>query len=432
MDLGMGLELSLRPVLSANMLQSLDVLSLSQEELNSYIEKEFLENPVIEITEVVRQRYVPLQQVPEFDLRDSGFKDQLFRRSLHEELLMLDISETDRLCLGFLVEMLDDRGFLPEDIEEICVEKGISVQLMKHCILLLQKFDPPGIGALSVKECLMIQAERCGEVSDRIRDIASKIIRDHLQELAKNHLEKIADDLWISREEAELAASFIKTLSPVPSGVYMGSSSEYILPDITVTYTDGKLSAVIHSCGTDISINNEYLAMNNGMKDPQLAEYLDDRIKRAKWMIRCIEARKEMLTRLTELILTRHSEFFLTGCSEMDYFPQNEAASILGVNKSTISRAVRSKYLQCRWGMYPLSFFFSRGSKRFSDPRCRSRDQIWSAIKKIIEKEEKRNPLSDRSIAEKLKVMELPISRRTVAKYREQMNIPDAAGRRII
>lgn len=279
--------------------------------------------------------------------------------------------------------------------------------------------EPLGVGALNLQESLLIQLRKKGGTS-----LACEIVENYIEEFGKNQLSKIAKKTGRDLKEIAQACEQIKEENPKPAGYFPARPyKNYIIPDVIVVKLKDYFEILVNDYDSpEICISPFYRQMMREQGE-ETGKYIKEKIRQAEWLKSCIEQRNRTLLQLTEEILRSQTEFFQKGKNYLKPMMQKEAAEKLQVHPSTISRAVQGKYLQCTWGMFPLSFFFSSGTDK-------SAEYIKECLKHIIENEDKKNPYSDRALAEKLQEMDIDISRRTIAKYRNSMHISEALGRK--
>ena len=290
------------------------------------------------------------------------------------------------------------------------------------------------------RECLLIQLEGGSEVDE----LARRIIEDYLEELGRNRMEIIARKLKCSMDQVLTASDRIRMLNPRPgSGFGSGKYQKYLVPDVLVVKTEGRFQIIINDeTYPQLSINPYYLTLMKGEDSGEAAGYIKNKVKQAEWVCHCVEQRNRTLYLLVQEILKAQIAFFEGGRGKLTALTQRSVAEKLGMNESTISRAVREKYLQCQWGLFPLQFFFSRGSIQTcpaADAKNTPSEKAGGAgaeavkeqIRILVAGEDKKKPYSDRILAEKLGEAGFSISRRTVAKYREAIGIADASGRKV-
>ena len=343
-----------------------------------------------------------------------------------EQVLYMNIEEDYASVLKYLIYDLDERGYLTEEPEKIAVSLGRDPEMIKKAVEILHSMEPLGVGARNLQECLLLQLREKPDT-----ELEEEIIRNYLKELGKNQLSRIAEGTGRSLKEVKAARERIISLNPRPSNYFpTGRFKEYLIPDIIVVKLEDYFEILVNDAqNARFHISDFYREMGSKVEDKEAAEYIREKIKQAEWLRQCLEQRKTTLLNLAEKIVERQQNFFRNGKGFLEPLTQREIAEEMGVHPSTVSRGIKGKYLQCPWGTYPLSFFFSvgiQGEGRKED----SADYIKSCISSIIDQEEKKKPFSDRLIAEKLQKMGISISRRTVAKYRDSMHIKDALGRK--
>ena len=321
-----------------------------------------------------------------------------------------------------MIQCLDENGYFKEDWEETADALGITVENLKECKKLLCSMEPSGVGAGNLRECLMIQLEK-----KEASGLPKRIVQEFLEEFGRNQLGKIARCTGKSVSKVTEACQMIKSLNPRPSNCFSSRPfKNYLIPDLVIVKLKEHFEILVNdSENPKILVSSYYREMLQKDNSRETRDYIQQKIHQAEWVQRCVEQRNSMLLALGEKILQRQLRFFEMGKGHMQPMTQKELAAELGISPSAISRAVKGKYLQCTWGTYPLSYFFSVGVEENL-----SKDKIQYYIRELIQGEDKKKPFSDRLLAEKLQEMGIPISRRTVAKYRDHMEIPDALGRK--
>jgi len=270
--------------------------------------------------------------------------------------------------------------------------------------------------------------------------VMESLIDNHLDMVAKNQIPAIARALHLSSGEAAGYCQIIKSLNPKP-GVSFSSRDQlrYIIPDVTIVKFKDHFDILLNeSMYPGIEVNSYYRQMNQAPDSQELKEYLGNKIRQAEWVKQCITQRSKTMMDVSRVILERQEAFFSHGPNYLKPLRMTDIAEILGIHESTVSRAVSKKYLQCSWGVYPMNFFFSRNvgtstssTEKSDDPsKAVTARKIKQLLHEIIAEENKKKPYSDRLLGEKLTEKGISISRRTVAKYREEEGIPDASGRK--
>ena len=375
--------------------------------------------------------------------QSDSFYDQLL-----EQMTMTVLTERERYIMEYLIGSLDDDGLLRKSLSQLSDELAIYHNLdassseIEHVLLQLQQFDPAGIGARSLQECLLLQIDR--REPSRLKVLMQKAIEQYFDLFTKKHWKQLRSALRITELQAEALIRELRKLNPKPGtsmGETMGHSVQQITPDFIVdTHDDGSVTFVLnHSDVPELTVSQsfvdtlrEYQAdkehMSRQMKEALL--YTKTKVDAAQNFIAAIRQRQHTLTITMQAIIQWQHRFFEEG-DEALLRPMilKDIAERTGLDLSTISRVSNSKYAQTRWGTFPLRFFFSDGLKTAEGEELSTRE-IKAAIRDIIQHEDKQKPLSDEIIQRMLGEQGFPIARRTVSKYREQMGIPIARLRR--
>ena len=448
------LEAKQNQTLSQRMIQSAEILQMTAEELNTYINELTLENPVIDMVspatpgrpESIEQRqwlnsfneenyylYQRQNNDDEYDFKDSWNirtdEGETLADYLWSQLITGDFTDEEQEILKFMLECLDDKGYLEEDLGQIAKTFQASPEKIEFLLETIQGLDPAGVGARSLEECLKLQLVRRQMATPSLLAIVSQ----GLELVAKNQVNTIARKFRLSAGEAAGCCQIIKSLNPKP-GVSFSSREKlrYIIPDVTIVKFKDTFSILLNeSMYPSIAVNSYYRRLGEESQTQEVQDYLNSKIRQAEWVKQCIAQRGKTLMDVSKAILARQEAFFATGPSHLSPLTMAQLAEELGVHESTVSRAVSKKYLQCSWGVYPMSYFFSRkvGAAGSAGPGLTAAG-IQDAMEEIIKCEDKRKPYSDRLLAEKLAERGISISRRTVAKYREERGIGDASSRK--
>lgn len=432
-------ELELQTKISQEMVQAVSVLQMTAWELKEYIQEVMLENPVIELDETgEKQEYSDTERKLKW-LEDGDYQDKVYYRQemeersefaaddepdlreyLLEQLIYMDVDTKTRSILRYMIQSLDEHGYFPESEEETAHILSISLNEVQTARKILCTMEPLGIGAGNLQECLLIQLQK-----KEHNLLACEIVKNYMDEFGKNQLSKIAKELGKDLKEVAEACEQIRQLNPRPAGYFPARPyKNYIVPDVVIVKLKDYFEILVNDYDSpEIHISPLYRQIMEQESEKETGKYIKEKIRQAEWLKNCVEQRNHTLLRLTEEILRRQMEFFQGGRKYLVPMTQKEAAEEMGVHPSTVSRAVNGKYLQCTWGMYPLSFFFSSGIEK-------STEYIKECLKSIIDTEDKKKPYSDRILSEKLREKGIEISRRTVAKYRDSMHISEALGRK--
>ncbi|MBO7139504.1 MAG: RNA polymerase factor sigma-54 [Prevotella sp.] len=380
--------------------------------------------------------------VADTDEREMQLGDtQSFYDSLLEQVGEMELTEQDRYVMEYLIRSLDDDGLLRTPLDSICEELAIyhnidlTTNQMEVLLHKLQQLDPPGIGARSLQECLLLQIDRRSP-----NPLAHEIIADHFDEFTKKHWDKIQQSMGLDDATMEAVLRELRHLNPKPGasmGEVLGRSMHHIVPDFIVdTHDDGTVTFSLN--GGDVprlqvsqsfaDLMREYQNNREGlsrqMKEALL--YTKQKVDAAQNFIDAILTRRRTLTLTMKAIINIQRQFFEEG-DESLLRPMilKDVAERTGLDLSTISRVSNSKYVQTRWGTFPLKFFFSDGYVTESGEELSTR-KIKAVLKELIDNEDKHKPLSDEALSAMLAEKGFPIARRTVAKYREQLGLPVA------
>lgn len=443
MQLGMDVSIqqTQKLALTPQMEQSLSVLQMGTEELNQCIEEEVLSNPMLDYAkdpekkEVRRSQgegigYYSRKKTEDTDyqsylnaIADEKSEDTELAEYLRMQLYTKKISPRRQKIGEYLIECLEESGYLKMDMDELAKGIGLSKEELEREIRFMQTLEPCGVFARDLKECLLLQVE--GE--EQMQRQARLLIEKYLDEIAQNKIPQISKQTGLTTAEITKTIRYIKEeLEPVPGRGYgCANRNEYIYPDITVKEDEKGYRIILNKEKVHtLELNREYLPMLGQVHSSEENKYLKEQYQKAKILLRNIGKREETLAAVAEAIVDWQREFFEKGKASLKPMNLLDIAQELDVHESTVSRAVRDKYLECRWGIFELKYFFS--NKTSDGNNC----NVLTCIQEIIRSENKQKPLSDAKIAEQLEKKGIRISRRTVTKYREQMQIPNTQMRK--
>ncbi len=445
------LQLRQKQVLSQRMQQSAEILQMNTLALSEYIHTLSEENPLLEWTDP--QDNIPkdnrlldqMQWLHEADEQnrhlyqmdqdsDTEQENACFgqnptaslRDYLHFQISILSITKQQQLLLDFLADNIQDCGYLDEEaLHELQKRYHLSDTQKQALLTQLQALDPPGVGARNLQECLLLQLRMKGASK-----IAFLLVETALPDVAKNRISYLAKKLRCSIAEIKDALAEIKTCVPKPgSGFDVSSPTEYIVPDVFAFRCGTELEISLNTTHTPhIFVSPSYQSILRTDHSEQTREYIAKKLRQAQWAVECIHKRADTLLTTTKQIAAYQQDFFNSPTGVLKPLRMADIAEKMQVHESTISRAVKDKYLQCERGIFPLAFFFSKGIAVGAESV--SVGSIQEKITALIANEDKHAPLSDRELTEKLIADGVKISRRTVAKYRENMGISGAAGRK--
>lgn len=453
MYLKMGQQLSQKLNLSPQMLQSIHLLSLSTTEVEQAIRQELEENPVLEekgetlddlssfekneleedwtqytSTTAVLSPDKKIQEYEKYTPVEESLRDHLMW-----QINFSHFNSEEKKILSLIVNEINEDGYLKETTNNISVENHFELKKVNELLSKLQEFDPPGVGARNLKECLLIQAKRVGEDT---KDMVN-MIQNHLEDLQTKNYEKIAQALNLDIEEIKYMAEIITSMEPMPGRMFSTIPTQYVVPDIyifkksSVKKSDGVYGVSLNEEGMpQIKIASHYTKFLSRMMSSSPSKeqkYLVEKMKRALGFIRALNQRKETILKLVHIIAEEQVEFFEKGEDFLRPLLQREMSQRIGVAVSTISRVVTNKYVHTPQGIFELKYFFGI-SYLNRDGKKMSAKAIKSMMKKMFDEE--KAPLSDDKVAKELSNKEgLNLSRRQVARLREEMGVLPARQR---
>ena len=447
-------------IMTQEMQMSVKLLQMSAHELGQYVNKELQENPVLEERELQSYKNSNLDgndnsktknykelikylEKDDYKEKSNGVRMEKEEVSpfyyIAEEKSLKDflkeqigeISEKYEILniCKYMVENLDSKGYLSIDLSEICKEMSTSNENVTIALKILQSLEPQGIGARNLKECLAIQLHSLGLEDKNIYNI----VENYLQLLAENKYNDIAKELGVTATEVQRYGDIIKRLEPKPSrGFYTGESIKYIVPDAYISkLNDQYFISMNEDVIQKLNINSVYKEIINLGEDIEAMEYVKDKINSAMFLIKSIEQRKNTVYRVLEEILVVQREYFDFGVEYLKPMTLKKIANNLEMHESTISRAIREKYVSLNNGkVIKIKDLFTNGIASALDGQDISIVNIKKAIKEMIDVEDVRKPLSDQIICNRLNMEGMNISRRTVAKYREELQIKSSSKRK--
>lgn len=452
MDLKM--ELSQKQIITQQMIQSMEILQMSALELDNYLEKLSQENPVIELQDrswdrdsaihekvhrelewlasTDRQNKIYYQQDGSDLDTESNLQDIRDRGvSLSEYLLSQVISEdrSDRQIIEYIILSLDSNGYYTDSLSSLADHFRISEEAAARYLEVVQSLDPAGVGARNLRECLLLQIQR----RDKVLPVTRAMVENHLEDIARQHLKKIADKLHVTIDEVKEGCEEIRSLNPRPGNSFNDRETlRYISPDAVVIKFGDHFEILINEYQyPKFTISKYYQDLAHTTDDEETRKYLQQKIKEAKNAENDISMRASTLSKVMRILVEKQYDFFLRGPGNKRPMKLSDIASLAQLHESTISRTLRSKYLQCSWGVYPLNYFLTHTAVAgVTEEEDQTAEQIKQKLLQVIENENKKKPLSDEGIRKELEKLDVHISRRTVNKYRQEMNLPDKSGRK--
>ncbi len=342
------------------------------------------------------------------------------QENLLEQLRLTELPDEDRQVTETIIGNIDDHGYLQASVEELAVSTNTAAEKVSEMLGLVQSFYPAGVGARNLRECLMLQMER----NEQQNELEYRIVRDHMEALGKRRFPEIARQLNVTVQEVQEAAERIAYLDPRPGREFTPEVNQYIYPEVFVQKVDDDYVV------TSNKENQPHLRISNAYKDlmakaetsAEVREYIRDKIRAGKTLIKSLHQREDTILSIAREIVKQQREFLEHGVSHLKPMTMMQVAEAVGVHETTVSRAVSGKYMQTPQGLFEMKFFFSSGIQTDAGQGI-SNTSVKDMIADMIRKEDPHNPLSDEKIVELLKEKGIKLARRTVAKYRSELNI---------
>ncbi|TCS81771.1 RNA polymerase factor sigma-54 [Tepidibacillus fermentans] len=438
MDYGLYQQQTQKLMMTPELRQAITILQYPAIELMEYIQEQIIENPVLDIDEREWERYRYLYQnsrgIPSVaHSNDEGRniwdtiaspEDNLEEYLLQQgRLLNLDAKKLQ--ILAFLIGNLDELGYFTMSLREVAEILKVQEEEVEQMLTLLKSFDPIGIGSRDLREFLLIQLKQMEPYDEK----AIQVVEHHLTDLGEKKFTKIARKMKISPEEVQQIADLIKTLKPKPVFGFEKGQTRYILPDIFVEEVEGEWIIIVNDTLVPRLRMNPYYSkfIEDRQMNVEAVKFVMDKWNQATWLIKSIERRRDTLYRVTREIIEVQKDFFTT--HRLKPLTLKDIAEKTGIHESTVSRAIANKYVQTPKGTFELKFFFTHGITA-KNGEFTSVNEVKRQLQELIENEDKRKPYSDQKLTELLNQKGVEISRRTVAKYREELEIPSSAKRK--
>lgn len=471
----LGYELNItqiqKLVMTPELIQAIQILQFNTQELESYVEEQLLTNPILEVAPPTQsdgqnndsdQEKNPddfaakgEEPIQEFDWSEhfkeyddisyrqedyikrekSAYTFEQFATSsitlvehLMFQLQFAPIKKKCRQVGRYIIESLDQNGYMTLSDKEISEKFGLPEEEIEIVLSAIQAFEPAGVGARNLKECLLIQLRISGMENELIK----QVIQNHLEDIAANRLHIIAKDLNVSVKEIQDIGDIIKSLEPKP-GREFGDANDtrYITPDVIVEKIDGKYIVTVNETTAPKLLVSSYYRkiLSESDKESTISKFLSGRLNSALWLIKSIEQRKQTIFNVVSTVVKFQENFFEEGPKHLKTLTLKQVADEVGIHESTVSRAINGKYMQCPRGLFEIKYFFTSGVLDKLGEGISS-ESIKTFIKEIVDCEQSASPLSDQAISEILTDRGMEISRRTVAKYRDEIKLPSSSKRK--
>jgi RNA polymerase sigma-54 factor len=424
LNTGLWQRQSLKLNMTQQLTQAIELLQYSSQELNAYLENKALENPLLQLEPVpFEERYNRMRENNGMSIdwiEEVAVQQPALWEYLLSQLDLKTLTYQDRHRLSLLFDSLDENGYLPADAESLP-----PIPNLVNYIEILQSLEPAGIGARSLKECLLLQIERDVKAPEH----AYPIIKHHFVDFCEKTWKKITKELVITLADVQSTADYLKTLNPRPGARFTTEPPQYIRPEMYVTQKKGGLEVeLLDGSIMKIQYNRGYEQQISSTQDSEGIKFLRDKKQEFQWILKMLDQRKATLLKVGKCLVEKQEGFFRYGPGELKPLTLKEVAETIGVHESTISRAVRGKYIGTPYGTCEMKALFV--SSVGKDVDSVSSEGIKAEITRMVKGEDKKRPLSDQAITAKLKEKGMKVSRRTVAKYRDQLDIPSSTRRK--
>ena len=460
------IEQTQKLTMTPELIQAIQILQFNTQELENFVQDELLQNPVLEYdatggkkepelskTETLEKREA---EEADFDLREkvreaeyddisykqweynrdrdeTSFEQFVSKEETLEDALLIQLTFSklrgEDLKIGrFIIEAIDNNGYLTVELDRVAKAFGTDEETVGKVLDVIQTFEPSGVGARTLEECLIIQLASRGLLEDSIE----YIILNHLNDLGENKLTKVSKATGLTVEQVQMIADLIRTLEPKPGRQFAsGETVKYIIPDVIVEKINDEYQVLTNE-GTipHLIVSPYYINLaKQAPGDEELSKYLNDRYNAAMWLIKSIEQRRQTIYNVVSSVVGHQKDFLDHGPKYLKTLTLKQVAEDLSIHESTVSRSINGKYMQTPRGVFEIRYFFSSGITD-STGEGMSSNSIKTFIKEIIDSEDPKKPYSDQDMVEILSRKGIEISRRTVAKYREGMNILSSSKRR--
>nr|AID56263.1 RNA polymerase sigma-54 factor RpoN [Leptospira sp. GIMC2001] len=437
--------------------QSIELLAMSTLELSDKIQSELLENPLLEdlsseekaktpelysnseVRSIEKSNYLKdtdgnwgdsySMENPKVYDQEASDRNQKYIESssvpeslsthLLNQLRLLDLTEEELYIGEILVSLIDEKGFIEVGIPELCKEMNLDIKVVEKVRSNINHLDPIGIGASNIQDTLLIQSQ----IILPENKILHEIIKNHLTDLEKFDYKKIAKSMKLLEDEVMENARIIKRFEPFPATLYQGKKTDYIIPDVIIEHNGGDFSILINDEWLPkLAVNENYKSVLNEKVSVKDKEFVTTKLNSANWLIRSVNQRRQTLYKTVSAIIDAQREFFFNGVSHTEPLTLKDISEKTNLSESTVSRITTNKYIQTKWGIYELKWFFSSGVKNTEGGKASSK-KIHDMILEMVKAEDETAPLSDQDIVEAMATKGIEIARRTVAKYRKILKI---------
>ena len=437
MKAGLFQQQTLKMAMTQELTQSIALLQYSTQELSNFLENKVLENPLLSVDESQSTIFQPKQNRMKKERSKKNFDANYWIEQVSEDHPSLEahlisqvnfkrLLEKEEKGLILLIRNLDENGYLRVQLEDLATT-SITTDILQQSLDILQQLEPHGVGARNLQECLWIQA-----YADAASPLAETILQDHFLDFANKRWKELSKQLGVSLQEIQDAFDYIQTLNPRPASGFHQEKPSYIVPDVVVEEHDGQFIVVdVDGNLPKLNVDKQYFQYLKHQKDQQVKQFVQEKWQEYQWISRGIQQRKETILRVMRCIIEKQPKCFYHGLEYIKPMTMKEVADEVNIHESTVSRAVKGKYVQTPFGTIEMRTFFSTSLSSMDFEKDISGIQAKKLLAAAIKNENKQKPLSDQELVDLLKREHgLVLARRTVGKYREQLGIPSSSKRK--
>lgn len=438
MKAGLFQQQTLKMAMTQELMQAITLLQYSTQELNAFLENKMEENPLLSLEQPVTSLFQPTYERKKGKQTINNTYDaNYWIEQLSEETFSLEqyvmsqvnhqqLTTEHQKAMLLLIGNLDENGYLRMHLEDIC-ESGMSYAVLEESLGMLQQLEPHGLAARNLQECLLLQAKAEG-----VNPLAECILENYFPEFVEKHWKELSKKLGASLKDIQEVLDYVQTLNPRPGSIFFQEKPSYIVPDVVVEVRAGILLVGNYEGNSpNLNVDKGYLNQMKSYKDQGVQRFIQDKWQEFQWISRGIQQRKETILRVIQTIVEKQPSCFHHGLSYLKPMTMKEVADELGIHESTVSRAVKGKYVQTPFGTLEMRIFFTTSLQSVGQVEDMSGMQAKKNLQKAIQNENKQKPLSDQDLVKWLKEENgIILARRTVAKYREQLGIPSSSKRK--
>ncbi|MCK1994399.1 RNA polymerase factor sigma-54 [Peribacillus muralis] len=438
MKAGLFQQQTLKMAMTQELMQAITLLQYSAQELSAFLESKMAENPLLSLDQPTSALFQPT-----FDRKRSKrthintYDANYWIEQISEDTVSLEqhvmsqvnhqqLTGEQQKAMLLLVHNLDENGYLRINLDDIC-SPGITSTALEESLSLLQKLEPHGLAARNLQECLLLQVKAEG-----VNPLAEVIIENHFLDFAEKRWKDLSKNISATLKEIQEVFDYVQKLNPRPASIFFQEKPSYIVPDVVVEVREGMLLVGNYDGNTpNLNVDKGYLNRMKSHADKGVQRFIQDKWQEYQWISRGIQQRKETILKVIQCIVEKQPACFHHGLNYLKPMTMKEIADEIGIHESTVSRAVKGKYVQTPFGTIEMRIFFTTSLQSVGLEEDMSGMQAKKSLKAAIDGENKQKPLSDQDLVARLKEEHgIILARRTVAKYREQLGIPSSSKRK--